>query len=141
MRRLAAWLKQLERHLVQPLEQRLGVQLVAGLARVVGAQGHAAHACQLLSGNLGILLAVELLPEILVQPAAIHLGLRQRRNGRQTGCCDNRKGKNGTCKTLHVGISLSSAAMELPSLAVCRYGTVPIKFQVSAKKEPGSPAA
>src|SRR5262245_2719358 len=70
-----------ERHLAQTVEQGLGILLVTGLARVVGAQGHAAHASELLGRDLGILLAVELLPEILVEPAAIHLGLRRRRSG------------------------------------------------------------
>src|SRR6185503_17766893 len=41
-----------ELHLVELLEQSLGIELVAGLARIVGAQGHAAHASQLLGVDL-----------------------------------------------------------------------------------------
>src|SRR5262245_17912054 len=98
---------QLELHPAQTVEQGFGILLVASLASVVGAQGHTAYASELLGRNLGILLTVELLPEILVQPAAIHLRLRHRGSGRQTGRGDNGESKNGTCKTLHIGVSLS----------------------------------
>src|SRR5262249_32649326 len=112
----------------ETVEQGLGVQLVAGLAGVVGAQGHTAHASELLGRDLGKLLAVELLPEILVKPAAIHLGLRHHGNGHPTRRGDGGKGKNGTCKALHVGVSLSTGAMD-SSLAVSSYGSAPRKFQ------------
>src|SRR5262245_46166448 len=118
----------LERHLAQTIKQGLGILLVTGLARIVGAQSQAAHAGELLGGDLGILLAVKLLPEILVKSAAIHLGLRHHGDGHQTGCGDDAKGKNGTCKALHVGVSLSTAAM-ISSLAVSSYGSAPRKFQ------------
>src|SRR5262249_46142146 len=72
-----------ELHRVQLVEQGLGVELVTGLARVVGAKGETAHAGKLLSRNLGILLAVHLLPEVLVETAAVHLGLRRRGSGHQ----------------------------------------------------------
>src|SRR5205823_4525867 len=63
----ACWMPagDLELHLFETLEQGLGVLLVAGLARVVGAQRHAAHAGQLLRRDLGILIALELVPEAL----------------------------------------------------------------------------
>src|SRR4029079_5560067 len=61
----------LELHLVEALGQGAGVLVVAGLARIVRAQRHAAHAGQLLGRNLGILLALELVPEALVRLAAI----------------------------------------------------------------------
>src|SRR5439155_7936215 len=64
-----------ELHLFETLEQGLGVLLVASLARVVGAQRHAAHAGQLLRRDLGIFVALELVPEALVRLAAIHLAL------------------------------------------------------------------
>src|SRR5690349_5864971 len=75
-----------ERHPVQTVEQGPGILLVTGLARIVRAQRHAAHTGQLLGRNLGILLAIELLPEVLVEPAAIHLGLRRRRAGHHAEC-------------------------------------------------------
>src|SRR5215831_2534831 len=59
---------------LQPTEQAVGVQLITGLARIIGAQRHAAHAGQLLGRNPGIFLAVELAPEALVERATIHRG-------------------------------------------------------------------
>src|SRR5215831_10928886 len=41
------------------------------------------HLAQAVEQGFGKLLAVQLLPEILIQPAAIHLGLRRRRAGEQ----------------------------------------------------------
>src|SRR5512132_1134436 len=62
-----------ELHLVETVEQGLGVLVVAGLARIVGAQRHAAHAGKLLGVDLRILLFLELVPEALVGLAAVHL--------------------------------------------------------------------
>jgi GAF domain-containing protein len=56
----------LELHLVQAFEERLCIQLVARLACIIGAESQAAHAGQLLSGNLGKLLTIELLPALFV---------------------------------------------------------------------------
>src|SRR4051812_28704322 len=72
-----------ELHAAQLVEQGLGVELVAGLARVVRAKRQPAHASELLSRDLGVLLAIHLLPEVLIEPAAIHLGLRRRGSGHQ----------------------------------------------------------
>src|SRR5688572_15671810 len=67
----------------QPLEQPLGILHIAGLARIVDAQRPAAEDDQLLGRYLGIGLALELLPKILVGPAAIEIGLRRRGSSRQ----------------------------------------------------------
>src|SRR2546429_9300222 len=91
----ASW--RLELHPVESFEQGLGVLLIASLARVVGAQSHAAHAGQLLRRDLGILITLELVPEALVGLAAIHLALGDRSRGREHG-----KGNKGSCETLHI---------------------------------------
>ena len=67
----------------QPLEQPFGILDIAGLARVIDAQGSAAEDHELLGRYLGIGLALELLPEILVGLAAIEVGLRRRRSCRE----------------------------------------------------------
>src|SRR5262249_48328426 len=77
----------------------LGILLIASLARIVGAQGHAAHAGKLLGRNLGIFLVIKLLPEILVEPAAVHLGLGHDRGGHWAGKRGKRNGSDG--KALH----------------------------------------
>jgi hypothetical protein len=50
------------------------MDLIAGLARVIRAQRHAAQAGKLLWRESRVLPAIEVAPEILVQPAAIHSG-------------------------------------------------------------------
>src|SRR5262245_32919409 len=72
-----------EFHLVEALEQSPGILVVAGLARIVGAQCHAAHAGQLLGRDLGILLALELVPEALVGLAAVQFALGRHGAGHQ----------------------------------------------------------
>src|SRR5215831_366978 len=98
----------LELHPVQAVEQALGILLIASLARIVGAQGHAAHAGKLLGRNLGILLVIKLFPEILVEAAAVHLGLGHDRGGHWAGKRGKRNGSDG--KALHDSFSLSSGA-------------------------------
>ena len=122
----------LELHLVETLEQGASVLVVASLTCVVGAKRHTAHAGQLLGRDLGILLALDLVPEALVGLAAVQLALGDRSRGGEHG-----KGNKGRCETFHSQVSLSSAASELPPLAVSRYGTATIKFQVPGKKVDG----
>src|SRR5690348_12971728 len=89
----------LELHPVQAVEQGPGILLIAGLARIVGAQGQAAYTGELLGRDLGILLAVELLPEILIEPAAVHLGLSHNGGGHWARKRRKRNGSDG--KALH----------------------------------------
>jgi hypothetical protein len=62
----------LEPHSLEPMEQGVRVGIIARLARIVGAQRHAADTRDLFSWDIGKPLATELHPEILVKPAAIH---------------------------------------------------------------------
>src|SRR5262245_44932617 len=130
--RLATWPLS-ELHSAQTVEQRPGVLLVTGLTRVVGAQGHAADAGQLLSRNLGILLAVELLPEILVQPAAIHLGLRCRRSGHHA-----ERHEADECRPEHLFLRwlvLGFALGIQQSQGCCRPAKVTRRFRVNCQGE------
>src|SRR6476659_906192 len=124
-----------ELQLVQPVEQGLGVLLVTGLARIVGAERETAHTGELLSRNLGELLAVHLLPEILVQPAAVHLGLGQDWRGQRAG--ERGEGNNCDCEAFHVMSPYLSAATEHPKLPRCRYEAASTKFQAGRKQLQG----
>jgi hypothetical protein len=64
------------------MEQGVGIHIVARLARIVGAQRHAADTRGLFSWDIGKPLATELHPEIFVKPAAIHSTDLQLRRGR-----------------------------------------------------------
>src|SRR5262245_6642151 len=122
-----------ERHLAQTVEQGLGILLVTGLARVVGAQGHAAHASELLGRDLGILLAVELLPEILVEPAAIHLGLRRRRSGHHA-----ERHEADECRPEHLFLRwlvLGFALGTQQSLGCCGPAKVTRRFRINCQGE------
>src|SRR5581483_2499094 len=131
-----------ERGRVDLVEHVLGLgegraQLVEEVAReALVAGGAGIKAAQRGAAQLGVLLGREalgeggvLVPEVLVVLGAVGRARSlHRRGGAQGG-----KSENGNSETLHIEISISSAAMEPPSLAAYRYDTAPSRFQSPAK--------